>query len=158
MPATIFTCGAVAVFAAVLADGANASAGGSAGGIGRISTGASASASAIHHAAKVPLTSAAACVVDGRATASCFGGGPHGVSSTDATSVLQSALSSNASYLLIDDISKPWVVRPLFLSLATDMVVELQPAVHILAKQNEFHGNQVGFVCAIWSDVMNERV
>ena len=87
--------------------------------------------------------SASACVVDGRATASCFGGGPRGVNATDATSVLQAALSSNASYLLIDDISRPWIVRPLLLRLVTDMVIELQPAVHILAKQNEFHGKQV---------------
>ena len=81
-----------------------------------------------------PVTSSAApCVVEGRATASCFGGGPHSVSPTDATAVLQAALSSNASYLLIDDIAHPWIVCPLMLSGVSDMVVELQPSVSVHA-------------------------
>jgi polysaccharide pyruvyl transferase WcaK-like protein len=80
---------------------------------------------------------AAACVVNGRANASCFGS-----NATDATEILQAALSSNASYLLIDDIGRPWIVRPLFLSKATDMVIELQPRVHILARRDWFHGEQ----------------
>lgn len=77
------------------------------------------------------------CVVDGHATASCFGS-----NETDATEILQAALSSNASSLLIDDIGRPWVVRPLFLSKVTDMVIEFQPRVHILARQDWFHGSQ----------------
>ena len=77
------------------------------------------------------------CVVNGRATASCFGS-----NETDATEILQAALSSNASNLLIDDIGRPWIVRPLFLSQATDMVIEFQPRVHILARQDWFHGPQ----------------
>ena len=91
------------------------------------------------HATALPLARprATACVVDGRAKASCFGS-----NATDATEILQAALSSNASYLLIDDIGRPWIVRPLFLSKVTDMVVELQPRVHILARQDFFHGNQ----------------
>jgi hypothetical protein len=89
----------------------------------------------------VPMSAASsACVHDGRAVASCFGGGRDGVNSTDATAALQAALSSHASSLLIDDIGRPWIVGPLFLSNATNMVVELQPAVHILARQNFFHG------------------
>ncbi len=77
------------------------------------------------------------CVVDGRATASCFGS-----NETDATEILQAALSSNVSNLLIDDIGRPWIVRPLFLSQVTDMVIEFQPRVHILARQDWFHGSQ----------------
>ena len=77
------------------------------------------------------------CVIDGHATASCFGS-----NETDATEILQAALSSNASSLLIDDIGRPWIVRPLFLSKVTDMVIEFQPRVHILARQDWFHGSQ----------------
>jgi hypothetical protein len=73
----------------------------------------------------VPITTSAAgtsavaapspCVHgDGSATASCFGGGPHAINSTDATEVLQAALSSSASSLLIDDIGRPWVVLGLY--------------------------------------------
>ena len=89
--------------------------------------------------AAISTTLSLPCIVDGHATASCFAAGGV-VDATDATATLQAALSSNASYLLLDDIGKPWVVRPLFLSQVTDMVIELQPRVHILAKQNEFHG------------------
>jgi hypothetical protein len=84
------------------------------------------------------LPAAAPCVVGGRATASCFGSS----NTTDATETLQAALSSNASHLVIDDIGYPWIVRPLFLSGVTDMIIELQPRVHILARQDWFHGPQ----------------
>ena len=80
------------------------------------------------------------CVANGRAVASCFGAGS--INATDGTDVLQAALSSNVSYLLIDDIHMPWIVRPLLLSKVTDMVIELQAGVHILAKRNEFHAGQ----------------
>lgn len=104
-------------------------------------------------AAHVPIIAAAGtaaapnslwhCVhANGSATASCFGGGPHAINSTDATEVLQAALSSSASSLLIDDIGRPWVVRPLFLTNASNMAIELQPGVHILARQDFFHGKK----------------
>ena len=96
--------------------------------------------SAAHPSGLVVLSPSSPCVHDGKAVASCFGGGQRGVNSTDATVALQTALSSNASSLLIDDIGRPWVVGPLFLSNVTNMVVEFQPAVHILARQNLFHG------------------
>ena len=62
---------------------------------------------------------------NGSATASCFGGGPRAINSTDATEALQAALSSGASSLLIDDIGRPWVVRPLFLTNASNMAIEV---------------------------------
>ena len=85
---------------------------------------------------------APSCVVGGRAKASCFGS----ADPLDSTATLQAALSSNASHLLIDDIGHPWIVRPLLLFEVHDMVIELQPQVHILAKSDEFHAPQASLL------------
>jgi hypothetical protein len=75
------------------------------------------------------------CVVGGIATASCFG-----FNATDSTDALQAALSAPGLQLLrIDSVAgKPWVVRPLFI-VASNIRVELEAGVEILAKRDEFH-------------------
>ena len=74
------------------------------------------------------------CVVNGTARASCFG-----TNASDSTDILQAALSSGASTVLIDDIGKPWIVRPLFVT-ANDSSIIFGRNVRLLAKRNEFHG------------------
>ena len=74
------------------------------------------------------------CVVNGTARASCFG-----TNASDSTDILQAALSSGASTVLIDDIGKPWIVRPLFVT-TNDSSIIFGRNVRLLAKRDEFHG------------------
>jgi hypothetical protein len=74
------------------------------------------------------------CIVDAVATASCFGS-----NASDATEIVQAAISSGASTILIDDIGRPWIVRPLFVT-QNDTTIVFAPNVILLAKRDEFHG------------------
>jgi hypothetical protein len=78
-----------------------------------------------------------ACVVDGVARVTCFG--PFNVS--DSTSMLQAALSSNASKVIIEKSPSggPWFVRPLYVTRCNQVLV-FEEGVHIMAKRDEFHG------------------
>ena len=88
------------------------------------------------------------CVVKGRATVSCFVEQFGGFNASDSTGIMQAALSSNASHLLIDKppaaasdmVMSAWIVRPLFLVGVQNMVIEFEPGTLLLAKQDEFHG------------------
>jgi hypothetical protein len=76
-----------------------------------------------------------ACVKNGSAVASCFGFDP-----TDSTDILQIAISSGASLLIVDNVKgQPWIVRPLHIN-ASNIHVQLDVGVEIFAKQDEFHG------------------
>ena len=77
------------------------------------------------------------CVVNGVATASCFGD----FNASDSTEMLQAALSSNVSTLIIDQSpgGGPWIVRPLFATSSNQTIV-FCPGVHLLAKTDEYHG------------------
>jgi hypothetical protein len=75
------------------------------------------------------------CVVAGKAKASCFGV----MNATDSTAMLQSALNSNASELLIEHLGRPWLTRPLFVT-TRNMRIVFAPGVKLLAMVDEFHG------------------
>lgn len=77
------------------------------------------------------------CVVGGKANATCFG---H-FDPADSTEVLQAALNSSAHELLIPNVGKPWIVRPLFAN-SNDMRIVLEAGTELLAKRDEFHGHQ----------------
>jgi hypothetical protein len=77
------------------------------------------------------------CVIAGKAKALCFGK----FDPIDSTSTLQAALNSSASELLIENPGTPWIVRPLFAN-SNDMHIVLEAGTEVLAKCDEFHGNQ----------------
>ena len=110
---------------------------------------------AVLHAAASP-THHHPCVVDGAATASCFGFDPN-----DATDILQGALDlPSLRRLTIDyppvphagavstpktptahnDAAVRWIVRPLTIT-RSNVVVVLQENVVLMAKRDEYHGN-----------------
>ena len=77
------------------------------------------------------------CIVGGVARATCFGP----FNATDSTEMLQAALSSNASTVIIDasPTGGPWLVRPLRVTSSNQLLV-FEAGVHIMAKRDEFHG------------------
>ena len=77
------------------------------------------------------------CIVGGVAKAICFGP----FNATDSTEMLQAALSSNASTVIIEasPTGGPWFVRPLRVTSSNQLLL-FEPGVHIMAKRDEFHG------------------
>jgi hypothetical protein len=78
------------------------------------------------------------CVIDGAATASCFG-----FNASDSTEIVQAALSMAAIDTLTIDrppSGQHWLVRPLFIT-RHNLALILAPGVVVLAKRDEFHGN-----------------
>ena len=86
---------------------------------------------------KVNAGGSSPCVVDGVTRVTCFG--PFNAS--DSTSMLQAALSSNASKVIIEKSPSggPWFVRPLYVT-SSNQVLLFEEGVHIMAKRDEFHG------------------
>jgi hypothetical protein len=66
--------------------------------------------------------------------ANCFG-----FNAEDSTDPLQSAFSSSYSSILVPNVGKPWITRPLFLNRSNQHIL-FQAGVEILAKRGEFHG------------------
>ena len=77
------------------------------------------------------------CVIGGKANATCFGN----FDPADSTEVLQAAFNSSAHELLIQNVGKPWIVRPLFVN-SNDMRIVFEAGTELLAKRDEFHGHQ----------------
>jgi len=69
----------------------------------------------------------------GVATASWWGFDPE-----DSTDALQAAINSSAKKLIVDNVGKPWVVRPI--KLASNQGIVFAPGVEVIAKQGEFKG------------------
>lgn len=56
----------------------------------------------------------------------------------DSTAALQAAINSGAERVIVEDMGRPWIVRPLH--LASNQEVFFEPGVEVLAKQGEFLG------------------
>ncbi len=56
----------------------------------------------------------------------------------DATDALQAAIDSGAARVVVEDMGRPWIVRPI--QLAGDQEVVFEEGVEILAKRGEFKG------------------
>jgi hypothetical protein len=80
--------------------------------------------------------------VDGKANATCFGK----FDPEDSTEILQAALNSSASELLIQNVGKPWIVRPLFIN-SNDMhiVFEAGTESSIVSRHSEIMHAAVRF-------------
>ncbi|MBP5638044.1 MAG: hypothetical protein J6X55_01085 [Victivallales bacterium] len=66
--------------------------------------------------------------------ASSFGFNPD-----DSTECLQTAINSGARTVIVDNVGKPWIVRPIFLRSNLELVFE--DDVLVLAKADAFHDN-----------------
>lgn len=56
----------------------------------------------------------------------------------DSTAALQAAIDSGAKKVVVDNLGKPWIVRPI--TLASDQEIVFEPGVEVLAKKGEFKG------------------
>ena len=56
----------------------------------------------------------------------------------DSTDVLQAAINSGAKKLIVDNVGKPWIVRPI--KLASDQEIVFEKGVEVVAKRGEFKG------------------
>ncbi|MDH7600749.1 MAG: right-handed parallel beta-helix repeat-containing protein [Armatimonadota bacterium] len=56
----------------------------------------------------------------------------------DATECLQAAINSGVRTLIVDNVGKPWIVRPI--QLTSNQKIIFEPGVEILAKLGEFQG------------------
>ena len=61
-----------------------------------------------------------------------------GFDSEDATAALQKAIDSKATKVIVPDMGKPWIIRPIKLRGNLELVFE--PGVLVLAKKDEFKG------------------
>ena len=61
-----------------------------------------------------------------------------GFSEEDATEALQAAIGSGVKRLVVDDVGKPWIVRPVFLE--SNQTVVFEKGVVVEAKKGEFKG------------------
>lgn len=61
-----------------------------------------------------------------------------GFNPEDSTDSLQAAINSGAKKLVIENLGKPWIVRPM--KLASDQEIVFSRGVEVLAKQGEFLG------------------
>ncbi len=71
------------------------------------------------------------CAAEGTVKASSFG-----FNAEDATECLQKALDSGAKKVIVDNVGKPWVVRPL--KLHGNQTVHFEKNVLVIAKKDEF--------------------
>ena len=65
--------------------------------------------------------------------ASSFGFDP-----TDATKCLQAAIDSGAKMVVVDNVGKPWIVKPI--TMRSDLELVFDDDVLVLAKADEYHG------------------
>lgn len=63
-----------------------------------------------------------------------------GFDADDSTDALQSAIDSGARTLIVDNLGKPWIVRPI--KLASNQTIIFDDGVEILAKRGEFKGKR----------------
>lgn len=56
----------------------------------------------------------------------------------DSTEALQAAINSGAKRLTVDNVGKPWVVRPII--LASNQMIVFSPGVEVIAKRGDFKG------------------
>ncbi|MEA3365042.1 MAG: right-handed parallel beta-helix repeat-containing protein, partial [Candidatus Hydrogenedentes bacterium] len=61
-----------------------------------------------------------------------------GFDAEDATEALQAAINSGVAKLTVDNVGKPWVVRPL--QLASNQEIHFEKGVEVVAKRGEFKG------------------
>lgn len=61
-----------------------------------------------------------------------------GFDPNDATECLQAAIDSGVKTLIVDNVGKPWIVRPL--KLASNQKIIFEPGVVVAAKRGEFKG------------------
>ena len=61
-----------------------------------------------------------------------------GFDPADSTSALQAAINSGAKKLIVNNVGKPWVVRPI--SLASNQEIIFEKGVEVIAKRGEFKG------------------
>ncbi|MGQ9783963.1 MAG: right-handed parallel beta-helix repeat-containing protein [Armatimonadota bacterium] len=61
-----------------------------------------------------------------------------GFDPNDATQYLQAAIDSGAKTLIVDDVGKPWIVRPI--KLVSNQKIIFEPGVVVVAKRGEFKG------------------
>lgn len=63
-----------------------------------------------------------------------------GFNEEDATAALQSAISSGAKKLIVDNVGKPWIVKPLF--AASNQEIVFERGVELVAKRGDFMGSE----------------
>lgn len=56
----------------------------------------------------------------------------------DSTHALQSAINSGAKKVLVDNVGKPWIVRPI--TLRSNQTIVFEPGTEVIAKRGEFKG------------------
>lgn len=61
-----------------------------------------------------------------------------GFDETDATEALQAAINSRVPRLVVDNVGKPWIVRPI--TLVSNQEIVFEKGVEVVAKKGEFHG------------------
>ena len=61
-----------------------------------------------------------------------------GFDSEDSTEALQTAIDSGARKVIVDDVRKPWIVRPI--TLRSDQEIIFRRGVEVVAKRGEFKG------------------
>ncbi len=61
-----------------------------------------------------------------------------GFEADDSTDALQAAIRSGAKRVVVENLGKPWIVRPI--RLAGDQEIVFEPGVEVLAKRGEFVG------------------
>ena len=65
----------------------------------------------------------------------------------DSTDALQSAIKSGAKKVVVDNVGKPWIARPI--TLASDQEIIFRDGVEIVAKRGEFRGRNDSLFTAI---------
>lgn len=70
-----------------------------------------------------------------------------GFDEEDSTEALQAAIDSGAPKLIVDNVGKPWIVRPIM--LASDQEITFEEGVEVVAKRGEFKGRNDSLFSAI---------
>lgn len=68
-----------------------------------------------------------------------------GFDEADSTAFLQRAIDSGAGRVIVDDVGKPWITRPLF--GRSDLELVFEPGVELVAKKGEFLGTHDALLC-----------
>lgn len=61
-----------------------------------------------------------------------------GFDAEDSTAALQAAIDSGVKRIVVDNLGKPWIVRPI--RLASNQEIVFEPGVEVVAKRGEFKG------------------
>lgn len=70
-----------------------------------------------------------------------------GFDEEDSTEALQAAINSGAPKLIVENMGKPWIVRPIM--LASDQEITFEEGAEVLAKRGEFKGRTDALFSAI---------